>query len=117
MLLSKEKERSTSTFDFASYHTLDEVICSAESFLIFLGPCRGCVHGVTSVVVAMRPLGPFCPPWGESFVEPGEQGSLLVHKCTAWALPAPPRLAGRCLQLHFGVKPCPRSPVGCWWRL
>ncbi|XP_068526270.1 carboxypeptidase A1-like [Anas acuta] len=25
MLLSKEKERSTSTFDFASYHTLDEI--------------------------------------------------------------------------------------------
>lgn len=33
MLLSKEKERSASTFDFASYHTLDEVLCSAEHSL------------------------------------------------------------------------------------
>uniref|UniRef100_A0A8B9EXW3 Peptidase M14 domain-containing protein n=1 Tax=Anser cygnoides TaxID=8845 RepID=A0A8B9EXW3_ANSCY len=30
MMLARGLERSASTFDFASYHTLDEVLCSAE---------------------------------------------------------------------------------------
>uniref|UniRef100_A0A8B9TK48 Peptidase M14 domain-containing protein n=1 Tax=Anas platyrhynchos TaxID=8839 RepID=A0A8B9TK48_ANAPL len=39
MLLSKEKERSASTFDFASYHTLDEVLCSVAPTSASLKPC------------------------------------------------------------------------------
>lgn len=61
MTKSRRIERSTSTFDFASYHTIDEVLCSAEHSLrlakVTLSPCHGCIHAVTFVVAGETPLG------------------------------------------------------------
>lgn len=78
MLLSKEQERSTSTFDFASYHTLDEVLCSAERSLHLPGAvlwlcARGDIGGGGSDT-----LGTFLPSLGGEF-----------HR--AWGAGIPPR--------------------------
>lgn len=61
MMKSRRIERSTRTFDFASYHTIDEVLCSAEHLFhlarVMLSPCHGCIHVVTFVVAGETPPG------------------------------------------------------------
>lgn len=61
MMKSRRMERSTRTFDFASYHTIDEVLCSAEHLFhlarVTLSPCHGCIHVVIFVVAGET------PPW------------------------------------------------------
>lgn len=46
MVKSRRTERSTSTFDFASYHTIDEVICRTYDPSCW-GPCSACAMVVS----------------------------------------------------------------------
>lgn len=88
MAKPRRTKRSTSTFNFGSYHTIDEVLCSVEHSLHLGGDMlRPCLHPCSEVRGGRCPPAHETPPWTEVLVEPGGWEALHEQCELSWHLP------------------------------